>query len=101
MGLLNGGEALSQPDASKRLHFYSDSLLLVKQMRKEYKAKDPVIKNLMELALEMLGASSYEFVHVPRAENSEADRLAKLGAESGKRIPAGLVAEIRKKFSKE
>jgi ribonuclease HI len=60
----------------KRLLIKSDSELLVKQMNGIYRVKDPRLKNLYEQASRLLEQFlSVSIVHVPRAENSHADRL--------------------------
>ncbi|MEK9200921.1 MAG: ribonuclease HI family protein [Patescibacteria group bacterium] len=59
-------------------NFYLDSELVVKQLRGEYKIKDPnlqtksqEIKNIIFL----LPSNSVRFTHVPREQNSAADAL--------------------------
>jgi ribonuclease HI len=55
----------------------SDSLLLVKQMAGEYKVKHPGLKMLHRRARELAGGfGRFAFLHVPREQNREADRLA-------------------------
>lgn len=59
-----------------QLRLHSDSELMVKQMRGEYKVKHPDIIPLYDQAKKLAaGFASLEFVHVPRAENAVADRL--------------------------
>ena len=65
------------PLAPKRLEIRSDSQLLVRQMRGEYKVKDANLKILHAEARALaarLGGVTY--VHVPREDNSHADALA-------------------------
>lgn len=61
-----------------------DSELVVKQMRGEYKVKNPVLREqnarLAELATTFKTVS---FLHVPRAENSDADALANAAMDRG------------------
>lgn len=58
------------------LEFYLDSELVVRQLRGEYKIKEP---RLQELALEVFRLQNnfarIEFVHVPREKNKLADEL--------------------------
>jgi ribonuclease HI len=59
------------------LHVRSDSLLLVKQMRGEFKVKHPGLQPLHREARALasrVGRVAYE--HIPRTLNREADRLA-------------------------
>jgi ribonuclease HI len=60
----------------------SDSELLVKQMRGEYRVKHPGLQPLAaraRLLLMQVGRVSFE--HVPREQNVEADRLSNLGMD--------------------
>lgn len=53
-----------------------DSELIVKQMRGEYRVKEPTLKPQHEKVKALLAEfSSVSFVHVRREENTEADRL--------------------------
>jgi ribonuclease HI len=55
----------------------SDSLLLVKQMRGEYKVKHPGLKPLHREASALAARlATVTFEHIPREANVEADRLA-------------------------
>ncbi len=54
-----------------------DSELVVKQMKKEYKVKHPVLKEQYARLMHAASAfGSVSFMHVPREENSDADALA-------------------------
>jgi len=60
----------------KRLQIHSDSELLVKQMNGEYRVKNEQLKDLFAEAKEL--CRQFDLVtirHVPRAQNSNADRL--------------------------
>lgn len=67
------GERLAQTDVEVRM----DSELIVKQMKGEYKVKDPTLKekNARVHALLEQSFPRVQFVHVPREENAEADAL--------------------------
>jgi 2-C-methyl-D-erythritol 2,4-cyclodiphosphate synthase len=59
------------------LEFRSDSELIVKQLRGEWKKKDPELKQLaMEVMNLLMYFASFELKHVPRRENQRADALA-------------------------
>jgi ribonuclease HI len=63
----------------------SDSELLVKQMRGEYRVKHPELRLLYEQADELRDRfRKITFVHVPREENRRADQLCNLALD-GKR----------------
>ena len=60
-----------------RLHIRSDSELLVKQMRGDYRVKNPGLQPLWEEARRLvLQIGDVRFEHVRRELNKEADRLA-------------------------
>jgi ribonuclease HI len=60
----------------------SDSELLVKQMRGEYRVKNPGLQPLHKEAASLVSwFDRVRFEHVPRARNAEADRLANLAMD--------------------
>lgn len=71
-------KSLVGSDKSKEssVEFMLDSELVVKQLNKEYKLKDKNIQNffieIWNLTFDFAGVS---FRHIPREENSEADRI--------------------------
>jgi len=61
----------------RRLHVRSDSELLVRQMRGEYRVKNRSLKILYREALTLVDRfERVSFEHVPRSLNRNADRLA-------------------------
>ena len=69
----------------RRLKVLSDSELLVRQMRGEYKVKSDGLKPLWERARRAaLGFESWTIRHVPREENRESDRLANLALDAAR-----------------
>ncbi len=74
--LLAGVEA-ARPFPARRLLVYGDSALVIQQLRGRWKVKAPHLVPLVRSAREALrGYEHVEFVHVPRAQNLEADALA-------------------------
>jgi len=66
----------------RRLEVRADSELLIKQLRGEYRVKDPKLKPLWQEAKELLARfEAARLHHVPRAQNSDADRLANAGID--------------------
>lgn len=66
-----------------RVHVRADSLLLVEQMRGNYRVKNEGLKPLHAEAQRLaaqVGAVTYE--HVRREHNKEADRLSNLGMDA-------------------
>jgi ribonuclease HI len=69
-----------------RLHIRADSELLVKQMRGEYKVKNPGLQPLYARARLLVGQLDHvKFEHVRRELNKEADRLSNLGMDAAER----------------
>jgi ribonuclease HI len=107
-----------QSQGIKALRIESDSELLVKQMRGQYKVRSPELQPLFERARKMSAAlESFRIDHVYREQNREADALAneamdevegatpksaKLAAiptpKSETRGPVGEVRKIRARF---
>jgi ribonuclease HI len=64
------------------VHIRSDSELLVKQMRGEYKVKNEGLQPLVARArLLLMELGDVRFEHVRREMNKEADRLSNLGMD--------------------
>lgn len=80
----------------KRLRLFSDSELMVRQMRGEYRVKNVDILSLYDQAQELLRRfQRVEFNHVAREQNSEADRLCNEALDGRPRpsVGAGPVAD--------
>jgi ribonuclease HI len=71
-----------------QLSIFSDSELLIKQMRGEYKVKNAILAQIKSLIDKLLVKFTYKFAHVRREKNKEADRLANLGVDEKHKIPA-------------
>ena len=69
----------------RRVHVRSDSELLIKQMRGEYRVKHAGLRPLHQRARGLAGQlDRVTFEHIPRAKNAEADRLANLAMDQAK-----------------
>src|SRR5262249_51080247 len=66
-----------------RVVVHSDSELMVKQMRGEYRVKDEGLKPLYERARRLCSGFTHppKFVHVRRAQNGRADELCTLALD--------------------
>lgn len=64
-------------DKDSEIQLYSDSLLLVNQIKGIYKTKNPGLKKLLMQVLTLLTKipAKVVFSHIPREENSHADAL--------------------------
>jgi probable phosphoglycerate mutase len=69
---------------TKRLRVVSDSELMVKQMKGQYKVASPVLRPLWEEAKRLAGRlERFEMRHTLRGGNQEADRLANEAMDRG------------------
>jgi ribonuclease HI len=57
------------------LHVYSDSQVMVRQMTGEYKCRSPRLYSLHWTCQKLARSFDFSISHVPREENSEANRL--------------------------
>src|SRR5664279_2564365 len=73
----------------KALKVFSDSELMVKQIKGQYKVNNPALKELHGKARQFIGAlDSFNITHVLRGRNADADRLANEAMDRGmKRVP--------------
>lgn len=58
-----------------KINCFLDSELVVKQLNKEYKVKNPEIKELYGKVLDLVIFREISFSHVRREQNKEADKL--------------------------
>ncbi|MCX7943514.1 MAG: ribonuclease HI family protein [Deltaproteobacteria bacterium] len=66
-------------------HIFTDSELLTKQINKEYSVKSPKLLLMYQKSIELMNYFRHiEIKHIPREENSEADRLVNLIINSKK-----------------
>jgi ribonuclease HI len=82
--------------AGHRVILHSDSELLVKQMRGEYRVKNPDLRDLYEEARALCARfpSGVTFRHVPREQNARADALGN-EALDGKRLARPRAADFK------
>ncbi len=69
------------------LYVFSDSELLVKHMKGEYKIKSIELKKLFDLAFVLLDQIKYSFCHILREYNGLADELANAGIDKKVKVP--------------
>jgi ribonuclease HI len=73
------------------IEVHSDSELLVRQMRGQYKVKSPELRPLYERARELSrGLAWFAIEHVPREKNRDADKLANKAMDKGSGKPKTL-----------
>lgn len=75
------------------VHLFSDSQLLVRQMRGEYRVRDPILRPLFEEAMRLARRLEVSFTDIPREANRQADQLARRAAEGHPPAPRTRPAE--------
>jgi ribonuclease HI len=77
-------------NAARQLRVVSDSELMVKQMKGQYKVASPVLRPLWEEAKRLARTlEKFEISHTLRGGNKEADRLANEAMDRGMGRPVG------------
>jgi ribonuclease HI len=84
----------AQPTDTIRI--ISDSELLVKQFRGEYRVKNEGLKPLYNLAQLLARPYTIEIMHVLRTENQKADELANKGIDSNKQPPEPFITLLNR-----
>lgn len=84
-----------QVQPSDTVRVVSDSELLVKQIKGEYRVKKEELKPLHRLAQMMLKEINGHVVHVLRTENHVADEMANFGIDTKKIVPPQFAELLR------
>lgn len=64
---------------ARKLHVYSDSEVVVRQMTGEYTCRSPRLYSLHWTCRKLARSLTFSISHVPREKNAEANRLAQAG----------------------
>jgi ribonuclease HI len=89
LGVCRMNMLMAQTD---ELHIFSDSELLVKQIKNIYRVQNVALQRLYRRAKELLEGINYHTYHVPREQNRIADALANDGIDNIRHIPEDLQA---------
>ena len=82
------GMAIVQRMGGKSMKLFSDSRLVVGQVRGEFEAKDDRMQEyLSQVKFLQLMFDSFDLLHVPRSGNAHADSLAMLATSSAQHLP--------------
>ena len=88
------GMAMVQKMGGKSIKLFSDSRLVVGQVRGEFKAKDERMRGyLSQVKCLQLKFDSFDLLHVPRSGNAHADSLAMLAISSAQYLPQVILVE--------
>ena len=77
---------------AKSLQVYSDSEVVVRQMKGEYSCRSPRLYSLNWMCRKLARSLEFSIAHVPRESNQEANRLANEAARS--EIVRGPIPEL-------
>lgn len=72
---------------NNKVILYADSLLLINQLKKEWKIKDLLLKKCNGILLRMQENFIIEPHHIPRELNQHADEIANQGIDNKKILP--------------
>ena len=82
------GMAMVQRIGGKSIKLFSDSRLVVSQVRGEFEAKDERMQGyLSQVKCLQLKFDSFDLLHVPKSGNAHADSLAMLATSSAQDLP--------------
>ena len=88
------GMAMVQRMGEKSIRLFSDSRLVVGQVKGEFEAKDKRMQGyLSQVKCLQLKFDSFDLLHVPRSGNAHADSLAMLATSSAQHLPRIILVE--------
>jgi len=73
-----------------KLHVYSDSQVVVRQMLGHYRCRSPRLYSLNWVCRKLAGSLDFSISHIKRELNAEANGLASAAARRMVEIPAGM-----------
>ena len=95
------GMAMVQRMGGKSIKLFSNSRLVVSQVRGEFEAKDERMQGyLSQVKCLQLKFDSFDLLHVPRSGNAHADFLAMLATSSAQDLPRVILVEDLYKHTK-
>ena len=88
------GMAMVQRMSGKSLNVFSDSRLVVGQVKGEFEAKDERMQGyLSQVRCVQSEFESFNLLHIPRSSNAHADSLAMLATSSPQNLPRVILVE--------
>ena len=88
------GMAMVQRMGRKSVKFFSDSRLVVGQVKGEFKMKDEKMQGyLSQVKCLQSKFESFNLLHIPRSNNAHADSLAILATSSAQNLPRVILVE--------
>ena len=88
------GMSMVQKMGGKIAELFSDSRLVVGQVKGELEARDPRMQGYLGQVRRMqMKFESFDLLHIPRGENTHADSLATLATSSVRNFPRLIIVE--------
>ena len=88
------GMAMVQRMGGKTIKLFSDSRLVVGQVKGEFEAKDERMREyLSQVKIMQMKFESFSLLHVPRSGNTHTDSLATLATSSAQNLPRIILVE--------
>ena len=88
------GMVMVQRIGGKSIRLFSDSRLVVSQVKGEFEAKDERMQGyLSQVKCLQLKFESFDLLHVPRSGNAHADSLAMVATSSAQHLPRIILVE--------
>ena len=95
------GMGMVQRMGGKSIKLFSDSRLVVGQVRGEFEAKDERMQGYLNQVKGLQSKfDSFNLLHVPRSDNAHADSLAMLATSSAQDLPQVILVEDLYKLSR-
>lgn len=82
--------------ADDKVHIISDSQLMIRQMKGEYRVKNEDLKILYTIGKRWLAGWHITLSHVLRAENVEADEMANVGVDKKIKPPHAFIENLKR-----
>ena len=80
---------------NNQLIIYSDSQLLVRQLQGVYRVRDQKLIPLYQTVKQILLGVDFSLIHVPREENTIADKLANEGIDKKNELPIKFLTFVK------
>ena len=88
------GMAMVQRMGRKAVEMFSDSRLVVGQVKEEFKARDERMQGYLSQVRHLQsGFESFNLLHIPRSGNTHADSLVTLSTSSAQSLPRVILVE--------
>ena len=78
-------------DPADQLFIKADSELMIRQILGQYRIKNSVLVQLCMRVHSLLASMNYRIMHIPRAQNAVADKLANEGIDKKLLVPPALL----------